>query len=82
MLECLNSAVESADADAVGEKAHCFKGGLAFLHAAPSVEAARHLQDVANKKPSEVPTAFALLVKEVDRLKRVLERCLSGENSL
>lgn len=73
MLESVRPPVEERAFADVKEKAHWVKGGLVYLHAAPSAEAARQLENAADREDGEaLLPAFQKLLSEVERLKRSL----------
>jgi HPt (histidine-containing phosphotransfer) domain-containing protein len=78
MMAVLDQAVASADADTIKEKAHWFKGGLVYLHAGPSADAAYQLEMAVALGPDRIKGAYEKLSFEVDRLKAIL---LGGTSS-
>jgi Hpt domain len=74
MMRTLQGAVDSGDCALVSEKAHWFKGGLVYLHAGPSVEAAISLQRAAEAESGELQVAFLKLVQEIEKLKQALSK--------
>lgn len=72
MMEHVTEAVSCKDPKTIEEKAHWLKGGLAYLHAAPSAEAAQELQKAARLGDSEREAALVKLRQEIDRLKTAL----------
>jgi HPt (histidine-containing phosphotransfer) domain-containing protein len=79
MLALLEAGVRQRDFAAVKERAHWVKGGLVFLHAGPSTNAARSLERAAEGQCARTSaTAFEELRREVDRLKASLRSDHSG----
>lgn len=73
MMASLSEAVESGDFSLIKEKAHWIKGGLDYLHAKPSTEAARNLEFAAKAEDlSKVRGAYEVLNLEVAKLKNAL----------
>lgn len=73
MLEKVEQAVRTHDFEDVKEKAHWVKGGLVYLHATPSANAARDLEEAADRQDSKgLQSAYEKLVGEVQRLKKSL----------
>ncbi len=73
MLESARPPVEQRSFDAVKEKAHWIKGGLVYLHATPSADAARQLEVAADEEKGEaLLPAYENLLSEVERLKKSL----------
>lgn len=78
MLEKARHPVEQRVFEEVKEKAHWIKGGLVYLHATPSAEAARQLEVAAEDEDGDrlVP-AYSQLLVEVERLKKSLRSTIS-----
>ena len=76
MMVVLNQAVSEGDGAVIKEKAHWVKGGLVYLHAAPSADAAKELEMAVDLGPERTKAAHEKLCFEVDRLKAAL----SGES--
>lgn len=72
MMLVLEDAVENGDSELIKEKAHWIKGGLVYLHAGPSANAAKELEMAAGLEPSKVQAAHQKLCAEVERLKTAL----------
>lgn len=73
MLEKVAQCVHNHHFDDVKEKAHWVKGGLVYLHATPSAEAAKDLELAAERREAKaLQTCFDKLKVEVERLKRSL----------
>ena len=73
MLEKVAATVHNHSFDDVKEKAHWVKGGLVYLHATPSANAARDLEDAADKRDAKgLEPAYQKLLAEVERLKKSL----------
>lgn len=81
MMAELELAVESGNLKRVRERAHCVKGGLVYLHAQPSAEAARALQQAAEQESESVECAFHKLKEEVETLKKALSTKGLSSNS-
>ena len=74
MMATLTEAVAQGDPQVISEKAHWVKGGLVYLHAAPSAEAAKELQKAASLGKAETEAAYLTLQSEVARLKEALKQ--------
>lgn len=73
MLESVRPPVEERSFEAVKEKAHWVKGGLVYLHATPSADAARQLEVAADSEDGDaLLPAYQKLLIEVERLKKSL----------
>lgn len=73
MLEKVAQCVHSHHFDDVKEKAHWVKGGLVYLHATPSANAAKELEMAADRREAKaLQPCYEKLVSEVDRLKKSL----------
>lgn len=73
MLEKVAAAVHNHSFDEVKEKAHWVKGGLVYLHATPSANAARDLEDAADRREAKgLESCYEKLKAEVQRLKQSL----------
>ena len=72
MMVILAEAVASGDAAVIKEKAHWVKGGLVYLHAGPSAQAAKRLETAIDLGPEEIKAAHQELCSEVERLKAAL----------
>lgn len=73
MIESLGKAIDSGEFEAIKEKAHCIKGGLVYLHAAPSAAAAKELEEAAQLADlSSVRQVYTRLCEEISRLKKAL----------
>ncbi|MCA9780410.1 MAG: Hpt domain-containing protein [Candidatus Eremiobacteraeota bacterium] len=72
MMVILADAVSSGDGAVIKEKAHWVKGGLVYLHAHPSAEAAKRLETAVGLGPIEIKAAHDELCVEVERLKAAL----------
>lgn len=78
MLAQVEVAVEARSFAEIKEKAHWVKGGLVYLHARPSAEAASRLEEAAdNDDGAALDDRLGLLKDEVSRLKASL-----GSNSV
>lgn len=74
MLEKVRQPVEQREFEEVKEKAHWVKGGLVYLHATPSADAARELEMAAEREAGDdLDPAYQKLLGEVERLKKSLE---------
>ncbi len=80
MMQTLSEAVAQGDPQTISEKAHWVKGGLVYLHAGPSAEAAKNLQKAAPLGQTEIEAAYLALQGEVARLKEALKH-LSSESA-
>jgi HPt (histidine-containing phosphotransfer) domain-containing protein len=72
MMVVLNRAVVEGDGATIKEKAHWVKGGLVYLHATPSADAAKQLEMAVDLGPEKTKAAHEKLLFEVDRLKAAL----------
>lgn len=72
MMVVLAEAVKTGDSEAIKEKAHWVKGGLVYLHAQPSAEAAKKLETAADLGQEAFSKAHEELELEVSRLKAAL----------
>jgi HPt (histidine-containing phosphotransfer) domain-containing protein len=73
MLEKVAQCVHNHHFDEVKEKAHWVKGGLVYLHATPSANAAKELENAADRRDARaLESCYATLVAEVERLKQSL----------
>ena len=73
MLEKVAQCVHSHHFEEVKEKAHWVKGGLVYLHATPSANAAKELELAADRRDAKALEAcYDELVREVERLKQSL----------
>lgn len=73
MLEKVAQCVHNHHFDDVKEKAHWVKGGLVYLHATPSADAARDLENAADRREAKaLQPAYEKLRDEVERLKKSL----------
>jgi len=72
MMVQLKEVVDAGDEKAIGEKAHWIKGGLVYLHAGPSAEAAKRLQQAAKEGGATTLSAYEDLEREVQLLKEEL----------
>ncbi len=73
MLEQVEVAVEARSLSEIKEKAHWVKGGLVYLHARPSAEAASRLEEAAeNEDEDALSEQLNVLKVEVNRLKASL----------
>ena len=72
MMVVLDQAVSEGDETTIKEKAHWVKGGLVYLHATPSADAAKKLEMAADLGPERIKVAHEELRLEVDRLKDAL----------
>ena len=71
-MAALEEAVTSGDLQVVRERAHCVKGGLAYLHAGPSSQAAGELQKAAEAGCQSLASSYDRLKREVETLKKAL----------
>lgn len=77
MLDLAADSVSSCLFEEVKEKAHWIKGGLIYLHAAPSAAAAKALEDAARDKQDELlGPCLSKLREEIEKLKSCLKRAL------
>lgn len=74
MMVILGEAVASGNTETIKEKAHWVKGGLVYLHATPSANAAKDLEEAAELGPEQARIAHSNLHKEVERLKEALRQ--------
>ncbi len=82
MMMTLQEAVEARNFVRIKDRAHWIKGGLVFLHAGPSSQAARDLESAgAAQDPERVQEAFSRLQREVGRLKAALNGAQHREAS-
>lgn len=72
MMVVLDQAVSTGDGVLIKEKAHWVKGGLAYLHARPSENAAKKLEQSVGQGDDKVKAAHQELRSEVERLKAAL----------
>jgi HPt (histidine-containing phosphotransfer) domain-containing protein len=73
MLEKVAQSVHTHHFDEVKEKAHWVKGGLVYLHATPSANAARDLEQAADRRDAKaLQLCYDRLVGEVEGLKKSL----------
>jgi HPt (histidine-containing phosphotransfer) domain-containing protein len=73
MLEKVAQCVHNHNFDEVKEKAHWVKGGLVYLHATPSADAAKDLEQAAERREAKsLSVCYNKLVHEVERLKTSL----------
>lgn len=73
MLEKVAQCVHSHHFEEVKEKAHWVKGGLVYLHATPSANAARDLEQAAERRDAKaLQVCYDKLVSTVDELKKSL----------
>lgn len=73
MLEKVAHCVHNHHFDDVKEKAHWVKGGLVYLHATPSADAAKDLEVAAEKREAKaLQPCYEKLRDEVERLKKSL----------
>jgi HPt (histidine-containing phosphotransfer) domain-containing protein len=74
MLEKVAQAVRNHSFEDVKEKAHWVKGGLVYLHATPSANAARELEEAAERRDARgLEPCYDKLLAEVQRLKKSLD---------
>jgi PAS domain S-box-containing protein len=74
MLEAVRQAVQTGDAAALQTSVHKLKGAVANFSARSAVEAALHLEKLARQgEMNGAAAAFAILEKEVARLRRALK---------
>ena len=74
MMVVLKQAVLQGDKSVIKEKAHWVKGGLVYLHAGPSADAAKELEAAADHEPDKVKACHEKLCSEVERLKAALAK--------
>lgn len=73
MLEKVAQCVHRQHFDEVKEKAHWVKGGLVYLHATPSADAAKELELAADRREVKaLQPCYDKLQAEVERLKQSL----------
>ena len=72
MMVVLADAVKTGDSEAIREKAHWVKGGLVYLHAQPSAEAAKNLELAADLGQEALSRAHEELKRQVSLLKSAL----------
>ena len=77
MMMVVSEAIQSGDTDLIRAKAHWMKGGFAYLHADPSVQASKNLKTMAGEGPEQIAQAHTELKKEVNLLKRELTSLLA-----
>ena len=73
MMVCLEEAIKAQDRGAIKEKAHWIKGGLVYLHARPSSEAAKKLEAATAVGPEAIDRAYRELQVEISKLKEALQ---------
>lgn len=74
MMDLLSEAIASGDYSEIREKAHWVKGGLVYLHAEPSAQAAKELEQAAEEQDGAgVQGAYDCLCCEISKLKNALD---------
>lgn len=77
LVQALEHAVRSGDAEQIRQRAHAIKGAISIFFAESARQTAAHIEALgASGRLDQVPGTMATLREELDRVRRALESAL------